>query len=76
MKEDVPDENPGREMAEHLGLAMHQLFIRAIGNRSAINARAEAARIARELPIAGKSEDDIRKEIVAGAIARGIPILM
>ncbi|CAH1657475.1 hypothetical protein [Chelatococcus asaccharovorans] len=76
MNEDVSDENPDGGTAEHLGQAMHQLFIRAIGNRSAINARAEAARFVREMPMIGKSEDDIRKEIVAGAIARGIPVLM
>ena len=69
-------DSPGSNAADILRLDMHQLFIRAINSRSSINARAEAARMAREMPMTGKSEDDIWREIVAGAIARGIPVLM
>ncbi|MBS7700792.1 MULTISPECIES: hypothetical protein [unclassified Chelatococcus] len=74
MSDDITAEASDCSGAEQLNLAFRQLFINAITSRNPINAGAEAARILRELPERGRTEEDIRREIVAAAIARGIPI--
>ncbi|CAH1657950.1 MULTISPECIES: hypothetical protein [unclassified Chelatococcus] len=74
MNKDNPGGVPSSGSVAPLSLAMQQLFVRAITSREPIDATAEAARIFRELPLLGRTVDEIRREIVAAAIARGIPI--